>query len=281
MNHEEQHQELLFTDFKWTLGHNPLFPVYKKTESKAVNQIAELEFIPIPEGVYEIGHEGNEFSFDNELGKHKVYLNPYKIANRLITNGEYLEFIQAGGYQNFEYWLSEGWAWVNKDQITSPEYWHKIDDEWYEYTLGRGFEKINNTTPVTHISYFEADAFARWKGKRLPTEFEWEIAAKEMAGNNELSNFMEKKCFHPRPKVPENNQFFGDVWEWTSSAYLPYPGFKKADGAVGEYNGKFMINQMVLRGGSCVTPQNHIRLTYRNFFHTEKRWQFTGIRLAE
>ncbi|MGI8554782.1 MAG: ergothioneine biosynthesis protein EgtB, partial [Pyrinomonadaceae bacterium] len=255
LNHEQQHQELFLTDLKYTFSVNPLFPVYKK--DFALCEISEpqtAEFIETGAGNYEIGFAGEGFFFDNELGRHKVFLNDFSIAKTLVTNAEFLEFIEDGGYQNFRFWHSEGWDWVNENQINAPLYWLKKDGAWFNFTLG-GLRKINFDAPVCHVSFYEAAAFAEWKKMRLPTEFEWETA----------------------------NRFFnwGLRWEWTNSAYLPYPNFTKAAGAVGEYNGKFMLNQMVLRGASVVTPENHSRATYRNFFQTPLRWQFTGIRLAK
>jgi ergothioneine biosynthesis protein EgtB len=253
-NHEEQHQELLYTDIKYILGHNPLFPAYSK---EYVSPKAEVptnnEFITISKGIYEIGFAGLGFSFDNELNRHKVYLNAFEISPNLVTNAEYLEFINSSGYHDFRHWHAEGWDWVTNNKIESPLYWHFINGEWYNYNY-HGLEPINLKDPVCHISYFEAYAFASWKGSRLPTEFEWEAAAGQFT--------------------------WGKSWEWTESAYLPYPGFVKAPGAIGEYNGKFMVNQKVLRGASEVTSPGHSRSTYRNFFQTHLRWQFTGIRLA-
>ncbi len=255
LNHEQQHQELFLTDFKYTLSRNPLFPVYKenfapveKTESKS-DGFAELS-----EGVYEIGFAGEDFHFDNELGRHKVYLHDFSISKNLVTNREFLEFIEAGGYADFRFWHSEGWDWVTQNEIDSPLYWQKIEGVWHNFTLS-GLREINLDAPVCHVSFYEASAFAEWKQMRLPTEFEWEIASDKFD--------------------------WGLRWEWTNSAYLPYPNFTKPDGAVGEYNGKFMINQMVLRGASVVTPEHHSRKTYRNFFHPPLRWQFTGIRLVK
>jgi ergothioneine biosynthesis protein EgtB len=253
-NHEQQHQELLYSDIKYILGHNPLFPAYNETGIEAVPVSLNNEFISIPEGVYEIGFSGDGFCFDNELNRHQVYLQPYKIATQLVTNAAYLEFMNASGYQNFRYWHAEGWNWVNANNAQSPLYWHNINGKWFSYTL-LGLHPVDLEQPVVHVNFFEAAAFAAWKGMRLPTEAEWEVAA---------------------------HQFnWGQRWEWTNSAYLPYPGFSAAAGAVGEYNGKFMVNQMVLRGASVATPEGHSRITYRNFFQTHLQWQFTGIRLAQ
>ncbi|MBC6112606.1 ergothioneine biosynthesis protein EgtB [Pedobacter fastidiosus] len=253
-NHEQQHQELLITDIKYILGNNPLFPAYDdhwKEDSSIRN---ENDFVTIEEGVYEIGYQGDDFHFDNELNRHKVYLNEFSISTALVNNAEYLEFINAGGYQNFNYWHAEGWDWVKTNSISAPMYWHLIDGGWFNYTFA-GLKVLDKNLALSHISYYEAYAFASWKGMRLPTEFEWEIAAEHFN--------------------------WGQRWEWTESAYLPYPGFSKAPGAIGEYNGKFMVNQKVLRGASIATPENHSRVTYRNFFHPNLRWQFTGIRLVK
>lgn len=254
LNHEQQHQELLITDIKYILGHNPLFPAYSKDYH--TNRIVKksTEMINIPKGMYEIGFEGEGFCFDNELGRHLVFVNDFKISKELVTNGEYLDFIQAGGYEDFRFWHAEGWDWVKNNQANSPLYWHLIDGRWMYYTLS-GLKEINLEEDLCHVNFYEASAYAAWKEKRLPTEFEWEIAADHIN--------------------------WGKRWEWTNSAYLPYPGFKKEAGAVGEYNGKFMVNQMVLRGASEATSPSHSRKTYRNFFATNLQWQFMGIRLAE
>lgn len=254
IHHEKQHQELLLTDIKYILGNNPLLPVYSEGFKEHPKEDHEQEWIAVEEGIYEIGHTTEDFCYDNELGRHKVYLQPYEISNKLVANQEFIDFIVAGGYKKFDLWHAEGWDWVNTNRITSPLYWHTIEGEWYYYSLN-GLQKIDLNAPVTHISYFEAFAFAQWRGCRLPTEFEWEAS----------------QTYFP----------WGKRWEWTESAYLPYPNYAKADGALGEYNGKFMVNQKVLRGGSVGTPNKHTRPTYRNFFQTNLRWQFTGIRLAK
>ena len=254
LNHEQQHQELFLTDLKYTFSLNPLFPVYR--EGFALVEKPDSgggQFVKIDGGEYEIGFSGGGFCFDNELARHQVHLDPFELRNSLVTNREFIEFVDAGAYRDFRLWHSEGWDWVNQNRIDSPLYWHKRDGEWFNYTLS-GLRKVDASAPVCHVSYYEASAFAEWQGMRLPTEFEWEAASDQLD--------------------------WGLRWEWTNSAYLAYPGFKKPDGAVGEYNGKFMINQMVLRGASVVTPPNHSRKTYRNFFHPHLRWQYTGIRLA-
>ncbi|GAB5523224.1 MAG: ergothioneine biosynthesis protein EgtB [Roseivirga sp.] len=281
LNHEQQHQELMVYDIKHILGINPLFPVYKTKINTPDKPKLEEKYLTVDAGLYTIGCEQDCFHFDNEQGVHQVYLHAFNILDRLITVGEYLEFIEAGGYQNFNHWLMEGWEWVKSEQVKAPFYWIKEDSVWKHYTLA-GLEEVNPDEPVTHINFYEADAFAKWKGKRLPTEFEWEVACKQFEKEIPTeANFLDGRNFRPMPRVGQNTQFYGDVWEWTNSAYLPYPYYQKEDGALGEYNGKFMINQMVLRGGSFATSRNHIRATYRNFFHPNLRWHFTGLRLAE
>jgi ergothioneine biosynthesis protein EgtB len=277
LHHERQHQELLLTDIKHILALNPIHPVYRDDlalqPQVGASKFAWLEYAG---GLHSIGDADSEFAFDNESPRHQIFLQDYRLGNRLVTNGEYLEFIEAGGYQESKYWLAEGWAIVQIQQWRSPLYWEQIDGEWWVMTLG-GLRKLDLQESVCHVSFFEADAYATWCNKRLPTEAEWEIAAVNMPL---VGNFLDSDLLHPAPAIVGNFQFFGDVWEWTQSAYLPYPGFKIAEGAIGEYNGKFMCNQMVLRGGSCVTSADHLRPTYRNFFPPSARWQFSGIRLA-
>jgi ergothioneine biosynthesis protein EgtB len=280
IHHEQQHQELLITDLKNIWSYSPLFPSLEIIEKKPVPGSSTAKWLPVDEGLFEIGYSGNSFHFDNESPKHKVYLDGFEISSRPVLTGEYLEFMNAGGYHDWKYWLHEGWAWVEKNKINAPLYWDKIDDSWYVYTLG-GFRKIEENEILTHISFYEADAFTRWRGYRLPTEQEWEVATMLYGRNDVSHNFLENYQLHPTPIQSDNTAFLGQVWEWTNSSYLAYPGYKAWEGAVGEYNGKFMINQMVLRGGSCATPKDHLRLSYRNFFHPHLRWQFTGIRLAK
>jgi len=282
LQHEQQHQELMLTDIKYILGHNPLFPVYQSndTPDQSHGIVSAEHYFEIAEGVYEIGYQGDDFHYDNETGVHKVYLNGFKFLNRLITNQEYLEFLADGGYQDHRHWLSDGWDWVKSNNVKAPLYWYKKEDSWYNYKLS-GFQKMAPAEPVTHISYYEANAFAAWRGKRLLTEHEWEVAAQRYVTKPNNGNFVDHKHFHPQSLQGDSLQLMGDCWEWTQSAYLPYPRYQRPGGALGEYNGKFMVNQMVLRGGSCATSANHIRTTYRNFFHPHLQWQFTGIRLAE
>ena len=288
LQHEQQHQELLITDLKLILVNNPLRPVYNKNHNPNLTTDAlkkGAEFESFEGGIFEMGYLGNGFAFDNEQPLHKVFVNPFKMGRYLTTNAEYLDFILDGGYRNFRYWLDDGWTLLNSKGWEAPMYWEQIEGVWHEMTLN-GLQKLVLDAPVTHVSFYEASAYANWKNKRLPTETEWEFVAKKTNPDPSKSNFFNKKNFHPVPFHEINqkesvNQLLGDVWEWTNSAYLPYPGYKFTEGALGEYNGKFMVNQMVLRGGSCATPEDHIRNTYRNFFQPDKRWQFSGIRLAE
>jgi ergothioneine biosynthesis protein EgtB len=282
MHHEQQHQELLVTDIKHVFSQNPLYPVFQlNTAALETARAAPQRFVEFDEAIVWIGHDGAGFSYDNEGPRHRALIPAFSLSNRLITNGEYLAFMEAGGYSRSEFWLSLGWTTVNEQRWKAPLYWVERDGAWWNFTLS-GFRPVNESEPVTHVSYFEADAYANWDGARLPTEFEWEHAASAVPVQG---NFVDAQRFHPTPAAGTNSgnsfvQLFGDVWEWTRSAYLPYPGYRTVPGALGEYNGKFMCNQMVLRGGSCATSRNHIRPTYRNFFQPEKRWQFTGIRLA-
>lgn len=292
LQHEQQHQELLLTDIKFILAGNPLRPVYQPAVhstifSETLNPSpSEIGYVTIPAGIYEIGFSGEGFCYDNEQPVHRVSIKDFLLRDRLVTNAEYLRFIAEGGYRNFRYWLSDGWGLVQQEGWEAPLYWLKIDEVWREFTLS-GLRPLIQDAPVCHVSYFEADAFAKCAGKRLPTEAEWEVAAYLSGVQATEGNFLDRAAYHPVPLASQRTgnaqplQLFGDVWEWTGSAYLPYPGYRAAEGALGEYNGKFMMNQMVLRGGSCVTPRDHIRISYRNYFQPEKQWQFTGIRLAD
>lgn len=278
-HHEQQHQELMITDFKYLFAQNPLFPAYKELEIPESKMTGSHKWIGFEEGIYEVGNQGGEFIYDNEHPRHRVFLEPFELADRLVTNGDYLAFIEDDGYRRSELWLDDGWATVNKRAWESPLYWIKKDGSWFHYTLG-GLREVNPAEPLTHVSYYEADAYARWADARLPTEAEWEVAAADLPYEG---NFVETGNFHPRPLQNDKKglkQMFGDVWEWTKSAYDAYPGYEPLPGALGEYNGKFMCSQYVLRGGSCATSETHIRKTYRNFFYPDARWQFNGIRLA-
>lgn len=284
LQHEQQHQELLLMDIKYNFSCDPDFPSYqtaKQAEQKTKVK-ADISMIEVAGGIVEIGYQGSSFCFDNELPLHQKILRPYLIGSRLVTIGEYLEFIDAKGYEDPQWWLSDGWDWLCQQAIKAPLYWHQIDNEWYIFTLN-GLNVLNLSEPVSHISYYEADAFAKWRGCRLPTEEEWEYFVISNHLSPQQGNFLENGFYQPQPAYRQSNnamQFFGDLWEWTASPYVSYPGYTPMAGALGEYNGKFMANQMVLRGGCCVTPQDHIRASYRNFFQPEKRWQFSGIRLA-
>jgi ergothioneine biosynthesis protein EgtB len=281
LNHEQQHQELMLTDIKHVLSCNPLHPAYLEREYMPSMGVPPMEWVSYPEGVDWIGHEGEDFCFDNEEPRHRQFIHAFQLASRLVTNGEYLKFIEDGGYTNPLLWLSDGWNTVQQERWEAPLYWEKRDDRWWAMTL-HGFCEVDPAEPVCHVSYYEADAYARWANARLATEAEWEVAARDVPGEG---NFVEEGLYHPRALNNASSggklaQMYGEVWEWTQSAYLPYPGYKPAAGAVGEYNGKFMCNQFVLRGGSCATSRSHIRSTYRNFFPPNARWQFMGIRLA-
>jgi len=280
LNHEQQHQELLLTDIKLNLGANPLRPAYRSDLPQARQTSApSLRWLEFAGGTHEIGHTGETFAYDNEMPRHQTCLPSFLLASRPVTNGEYCEFIYAGGYDNPQYWLSDGWATVKRLRWFAPLYWESIGGEWWHYTLG-GMRKLNLDEPVCHVSYYEAEAYAAWASKRLPTEVEWEVAA---GGLPVTGNLRDSGNLHPAVAIAGEGlvQIFGDVWEHTASPYRPYPGFRTTEGALGEYNGKFMCNQMVLRGGSCVTSADHIRASYRNFFYPHERWQFQGIRLAE
>jgi ergothioneine biosynthesis protein EgtB len=290
LHHEQQHQELLVMDIKYNFGNNPLFPAYRDQTQQAADRLrlshsstqAErpMAFSEFSGGLVSVGAAGEQFCFDNELPRHSVFLPPFALANRVISNAEYQQFMVDGGYLTPGLWLSDGWSWLQQSpQIRAPAYWLERDGQWFEYTL-RGLQPLHGSDPVCHVSFYEAEAFARWHGARLPTEAEWESVSEsvETVGGN----FVDTGSLHPQPArdEPGLQQMFGDVWEWTVSAYGPYPGFAPAAGAIGEYNGKFMSNQRVLKGGSCATPPGHIRSSYRNFFYPPDRWQFSGIRLA-
>jgi ergothioneine biosynthesis protein EgtB len=281
INHEQQHQELMLTDILALFAASPLHPAYSGSRPRPSGHDAEPQrWISRPGGIREVGHEGVGFAWDNESPRHAVLLQPYRVADRLVTNGEWLEFIRDGGYRQPLLWLADGWAAVQREGWQAPGYWQRVGDEWQRMTL-HGLVPVETAAPVCHVSYFEADAFARWAGARLPTEHEWEIAA---SGLPVEGNTLASGALRPLPApagVPGTlRQMYGDVWQWTQSAYLPYPGYRPPDGAIGEYNGKFMVSQHVLRGASCVTPEGHTRITYRNFFYPHQRWQMTGVRLA-
>jgi ergothioneine biosynthesis protein EgtB len=278
IQHEQQHQELLLMDIKHVLSRNPLMPAYDAVRLPPPGASEGASWSSHAEGTYEIGHTGSDFCFDNELPRHCAYLGAFELADRLVSCGQWLEFMADGGYHRPELWLSDGWATVQAEGWEAPLYWSAVEGEWHEFTLG-GPIRVNPAQPACHLSYYEADAFARWAGGRLPTEAEWEVAA---ARSPVAGHFLDQTKLHPTPTAGPASQRgpYGDVWQWTSSAYSPYPGFEPAPGAVGEYNGKFMVNQYVLRGGSCVTPPDHVRASYRNFFPPSARWAFSGLRLA-
>ncbi len=298
LQHEQQHQELLATDIKYILSTSPLAPAYLpenldplRTEWAAGKELPGPDepaepatWLPVPKGIYQIGFQETGFCFDNELAAHEVLLAPFELQNRLVTNGEFLAFMAAGGYQDFRYWMGEGWDLAQTQAWTAPLYWVQRADGWYRFTH-HGLRPVELAAPVTHLSFYEADAYAHWAGARLPTEAEWEAAARYFGTDSLPGTWLESNLFDPQPLARGADptichQLLGDCWEWTYSAYHAYPGFARAAGALGEYNGKFMVNQLVLRGGSCATPESHIRVSYRNFFHADKRWQFTGLRLA-
>lgn len=282
LHHEEQHQELILMDIKHLFSMNALKPAYRAYAPHEARSAAPMGWKSFESGLYEIGHDGAGFAFDNESPRHKVWLEPFRLADRLVTNAEYCAFIEDGGYERPELWLADGWAAVRAEGWTAPLYWRRAEDGWRVFTLA-GEQPMNTVEPVSHVSYYEADAYARWAGRRLASEAEWEIAAARLPAGAVAGNFRESGALHPLPArpAPGLKQMFGDLWEWTQSPYTPYPGFRPAAGAVGEYNGKFMSGQMTLRGGAAVTPAAHIRATYRNFFPPGARWAFTGIRLAD
>ena len=282
INHEQQHQELMLTDCLAAFAGNPLRPAYREDAAPSAEsgKVPELRWVTHDGGIIPVGHDGAGFSYDNEGPRHDQLIRPFRLADRLVANGEWLEFMADGGYKNSLLWLSDGWATVHREGWEAPLYWERHDGAWHQMSL-RGLLPVDPARPVCHVSFYEADAFARWAGKRLPTEFEWEAAA---AGQPLEGNILSRETLRPeaaRSGESGLRQMIGDVWEWTGSAYLAFPGFKPVGGAVGEYNGKFMCNQFVLKGGSCVTPEGHIRRTYRNFFYPHQRWQFTGLRLAD
>ncbi|MTB49376.1 ergothioneine biosynthesis protein EgtB [Lewinella sp. W8] len=302
LHHEQQHQELLLTDIKYTLGTNPLYPAYREAGEhgpdtgygdlgamtagagfRTEEPGEAMTFSHISGGIHTIGHRGDGFCWDNELSVHQVLLEDFLIGDRLVTAGEYLAFMQDGGYERFELWQMEGIEWARTLEVKAPQYWYPDEaGNWFHYRLNGGLVPVDPHLPVTHVSWYEADAFARWAEARLPTEFEWEIAAARLQPEIPADgNWVESTAYHPQRATSGDPQFLGHAWEWTNSSYLPYPRYPRPEGALGEYNGKFMVNHMVLRGGSCATPLSHIRPTYRNFFQTDKRWQFTGIRLAK
>jgi ergothioneine biosynthesis protein EgtB len=276
LNHEQQHQELLLMDIKHNFAANPLRPVYRPNSSAPTASPAPMRWIEREGGIARIGHEGSAFAFDNESPRHEALVRDHALASRPVTNGEYLEFMESGGYTDARHWLADGWATLREKGWQAPLYWERVDGQWWHTTLA-GFRPVDATEPTCHVSFYEADAYARWAGRRLPLEEELEtmLAAQPIEGN-----FVESGLLHPHAGVDREGQWYGDVWEWTRSAYSPYPGFSPLAGSLGEYNGKFMANQMVLRGGSCATPRSHMRASYRNFFYPHDRWPFSGIRLA-
>ncbi len=278
INHEQQHQELILTDIKHALWSGPVRP-HPVHDANLSSEAAQLSWIPIEGGIHSVGHAGDGFAFDNECPRHDVLLRPFQIASRAVTNAEYIEFMNDGGYRRPQLWLSDGWDAICASGWDSPLYWERGDEGSWLHFVEDGMKRVEPSAPVCHMSYYEADAYARWSGARLPTEEEWEVTAARYPSRGTL---LEDDVFHPRPAKGDGfQQAFGDVWEWTASPYVAYPGFIPAEGLLGEYNGKFMCNQLVLRGGSCATPASHIRASYRNFFPAHARWQFSGIRLAK
>jgi ergothioneine biosynthesis protein EgtB len=284
INHEQQHQELLLTDILALFAANPLRPAYRPRRPRAAEAAGReppaLGWVEFPGGIHAVGHDGAGYAWDNETPRHDTLIHPFRLADRLVTNGEWLDFMADGGYRAASLWLSDGWAAVNREGWRAPLYWEERDGAWLAVSL-EGLNPVERDAPVAHVSYYEADAFARWAGKRLPTEFEWEAAAQGLpVTGNSLATGALRPLPADEPAEAKPRQMFGDVWEWTVSAYLPYPGYRPPVGALGEYNGKFMVSQQVLRGGSCATPAGHTRATYRNFFYPHQRWQFMGLRLA-
>lgn len=276
VNHEQQHQELLLTDIKHALFANPVFPKYRNTQFLDYKETT-MDWIGFGDGIYMVGHEGNDFCFDNESPRHRVFLAPFTIASRLVTNREYIAFIEDGGYKDPVLWLSDAWQWLKTDEKECPLYWLMCEGRWHHFTMS-GLKPLDLDAPVMHVSYYEAEAFARWAGKRLPTEQEWEVATKSLFP---IDGGLTIDILQPEPAGGRGlQQMFGHLWQWTSSSYSPYPGYQPLPGVVGEYNGKFMVSQYVLRGGSFATPRGHVRPSYRNFFFPDVRWQFSGIRLA-
>jgi ergothioneine biosynthesis protein EgtB len=284
INHEQQHQELLLTDILALFAANPLRPAYRPRRPRAAEASGQeppaLGWVEFPGGIHAVGHDGSGYAWDNETPRHDTLVHPFRLADRLVTSGEWLDFMADGGYRTAALWLSDGWAAANREGWRAPLYWEERDGAWLAMSL-EGLDPVERAAPVAHVSYYEADAFARWAGKRLPTEFEWEVAAHGLpVTGNSLATRSLRPLPATEPAANRPRQMFGDVWEWTGSAYLPYPGYRPPAGALGEYNGKFMVSQQVLRGGSCATPAGHTRATYRNFFYPHQRWQFMGLRLA-
>lgn len=279
VHHEQQHQELLLTDIKYNFSINPLHPVYRDQLAVAKIPAQDIQWTEHNGGMVSVGADSNNFCFDNETPRHDTFLQPFRMASRPVSNGEYLEFMDAGAYSQVDLWLSEGWKTIREQQWQAPLYWQKIDNNWHYMTLA-GLQPVDMPAPVCHVSFYEAHAYAQWAGKRLPTEFEWEAIAS--SHDSHKGHFSDSGYYQPRTAIATGMcQLFGDVWEWTQSSYSPYPGFVPLPGSLGEYNGKFMCSQMTLRGGSCVTAANHVRASYRNFFYPKDRWQYSGIRLVE